>query len=140
MKLSIKDFCSKCDQIRSSFLPIWSPLLKKSLVENFIFCAVHQIRKRLTKGLKSQSSVTLISFLFFVRPALPFCGSPFLGAAVMVCVVYWTNSKSLRRKVDYNPIWRLFIWWLQYAVFNFRTEHLKVFRDGAFFPLYRHIL
>ena len=39
MKFSIKDFFSKCDQIRS-FLRIWSHLLKKSLMENFIFCAV----------------------------------------------------------------------------------------------------
>ena len=39
MKFSIKDFSSKCDQIRS-FLRIWSHLLKKSLMANFIFCAV----------------------------------------------------------------------------------------------------
>ena len=39
MKFSIKDFFSKCDQIRS-FLWIWSNWLKKSLMENFIFCAV----------------------------------------------------------------------------------------------------
>ena len=39
MKFSIKYFFSKCDQIRS-FLQIWSHLLKKSLMENFIFCAV----------------------------------------------------------------------------------------------------
>ena len=39
MKFIIKDFFSKCDQIHS-FLPIWSHLLKKSLIENFIFCAV----------------------------------------------------------------------------------------------------
>ena len=39
MKFSIKTFFSKCDQIRI-FLPIWSHLLKKSLMENFIFCAV----------------------------------------------------------------------------------------------------
>ena len=39
MKFSIKDFFSKCDQI-CSFLGIWSHLLKKSLMENFIFCAV----------------------------------------------------------------------------------------------------
>ena len=36
MKSSIKDFFSKCDQIRR----IWSHLLKKSLMENFNFCAV----------------------------------------------------------------------------------------------------
>ena len=39
MKFSIKDYFSKCDQIRS-FLRIWSHLLKKSLMENFGFCAV----------------------------------------------------------------------------------------------------
>ena len=39
MKFSIKGFFNKCDQIRS-FLRIWSHLLKKSLMENFIFCAV----------------------------------------------------------------------------------------------------
>ena len=36
MKLSIKDFLSKFDQIRS-FLQIWSHLLEKSLMENFFF-------------------------------------------------------------------------------------------------------
>ena len=35
MKFSIKNFLSKCDQIRS-FLWIWSHLLTKSLMENFI--------------------------------------------------------------------------------------------------------
>ena len=39
IKFSIKDFFTKCDQIRS-FLRIWSHLLKKFLMENFIFCAV----------------------------------------------------------------------------------------------------
>ena len=39
MKFSIKDYSSKCDQIRS-FLRIWSHLLEKSLMENFIFSAV----------------------------------------------------------------------------------------------------
>ena len=39
MKFSIKDFFNKCDQIRRK-LRIWSRLLKKSLMENFIFCAV----------------------------------------------------------------------------------------------------
>ena len=39
MKFSIKDFFSKCDQIRRS-LRIWSHLFKKSLMVNFVFCAV----------------------------------------------------------------------------------------------------
>ena len=39
MKFPIKDFFSKCDQIRRK-LWIWWHLLKKSLMEKFIFCAV----------------------------------------------------------------------------------------------------
>ena len=40
MKFSIKDFCSKCNQIRRK-LRIWLHLLKKPLLENLIFCAVN---------------------------------------------------------------------------------------------------
>ena len=40
MKFSMKDFLRKCDQIRRT-LRIWSYLLKKSLMEKFIFCAVY---------------------------------------------------------------------------------------------------
>ena len=39
MKFSIKNFFSKYDQLRRK-LRIWSQLLKKSLMENDIFCAV----------------------------------------------------------------------------------------------------
>ena len=41
-KFSIKDFSSKCDQICKK-LRIWSHLLEKSLMKNFIFCAVINI-------------------------------------------------------------------------------------------------
>ena len=43
MKFSIKYFFEKFDQIRS-FLWIWSRLLKKSIMENFIFCAVVDVK------------------------------------------------------------------------------------------------
>ena len=39
MKFCIKDFFSMCEQILN-FQRIWSHLLKKSLMENFIFCVV----------------------------------------------------------------------------------------------------
>ena len=39
-KFSMKDFFSKCDQTRRK-LRIWSRLLKKSLMENVISCAVN---------------------------------------------------------------------------------------------------
>ena len=45
MKFSMKDFFSKCEQIRRK-LRIRSHLLKKSLMKNFIFCAVSVIKNR----------------------------------------------------------------------------------------------
>ena len=42
MKFSMKGFFSKCGQIRS-FLRVWPHLLKKSLLKNFIFCAVFSL-------------------------------------------------------------------------------------------------
>ena len=55
MKFSIKDFFGKCDQIRY-FLRIWSDLLNKSLMENFIFCAavlVKEVSNRLVSLCRS---------------------------------------------------------------------------------------
>ena len=46
MKFSIKDFFSKCDQIRSK-LRIWSHLPKKCLMENFTFCLMENFTIRL---------------------------------------------------------------------------------------------
>ena len=40
IKFSIKDFFSKCNQMRRK-LQIWSHLLKKSLMENLFFCVVY---------------------------------------------------------------------------------------------------
>ena len=54
MKFSIKDFCSKYDQIRS-LLRIWSHVLKKSLMENFTFSAVYIPR---VKNLKQKNDFT----------------------------------------------------------------------------------
>ena len=44
MKFSVKDFFRKCDQIRRK-LQVWSYLLKKSLMENFIFCVQWDLNK-----------------------------------------------------------------------------------------------
>ena len=54
-RFSIKGFFGKCDQIRRN-LRIWSNLLKKSLMENFIFCAV---TASFTEHLKLQKKLTL---------------------------------------------------------------------------------
>ena len=42
MKFIVKNFFNKCDQIRRK-LRVWSYLLKKSLMENFIFCAARNV-------------------------------------------------------------------------------------------------
>ena len=60
MKFSIKDFFSKCDQIRRK-LRIWSHLLKKSLMENFTLCAV-------LYGFIAYSLTHFISLVFFCIP------------------------------------------------------------------------
>ena len=51
MKFSIKDFSSKCDQIRMK-LRNRSHLLQKSLMKSFTFCAVfHPKQERLGNGI-----------------------------------------------------------------------------------------
>ena len=68
MKFFIKDFFSRCDQIRS-FLRIWSHLLKKSLMENFIFCAVfvQTLLKIAMKVFRNfQSKLWFMRYIFYV--------------------------------------------------------------------------
>ena len=56
MKNPIKDLFSKCDQ---SFLWTWSHLLKKSLMENFIFSAMEKIKEGFFEMFQQ--------FLFFLK-------------------------------------------------------------------------
>ena len=59
MKFSIKDFFSKCDQIHRT-LQIWSHLLKKSLMESFIFFAVPIVaQERLQKFCDSKKTLKI---------------------------------------------------------------------------------
>ena len=75
MKFLIKDFFSKCDHIRS-FLRIWSYLLKKSLMENFIFLysgcynwKIHDIRNWLPFETCHLTSLVLgMIILFYTYP------------------------------------------------------------------------
>ena len=83
MKFSIKDFFSKCDQIRRK-LRIWLHLLKKSLLENFFFCAVFPdisqfpkiqslkmfgnlyLRQEVYKAYSTRNQVLIHSFIFIL--------------------------------------------------------------------------
>ena len=58
MKFSFKGFFRKCDQIQS-FPRIWSHLLKKSLMEIFLFCACNGFIKK--KKISSFSSFMTLS-------------------------------------------------------------------------------
>ena len=56
MKFSINDFFSKCDQI-SKKLRIWSHLLKKFLMENFIFCAVTPVQMCIPPEIQNKNRI-----------------------------------------------------------------------------------
>ena len=62
MKFSIKNFFSKCEQIRRN-LRIWSHLWKKSLMENFIFCAVSGSQVLLKINFETVSIICYLNFL-----------------------------------------------------------------------------
>ena len=51
IKFFMKDFFSKCNQIRS-FLRNWSHLQQKSLMQNFIFCATYLMKLGTEKPLR----------------------------------------------------------------------------------------
>ena len=68
MKFSIKDFFSKCDQIQS-FLRMWLHLLKESLMENFIFCAVTYFQiASIYIYMTTQNRSLFLGFGFTVKP------------------------------------------------------------------------
>ena len=60
---SIRDFFSKCDQIRS-FLQIWSYLLKKPLMVNFI-CVQWKFEGHCVYLRKAIAAPTFLRYLFF---------------------------------------------------------------------------
>ena len=55
MKFSIKDFFSKCDQILRK-LRIWTHLLKKFLMEKFVFCAMIFVQSVLINKMSFRNS------------------------------------------------------------------------------------
>ena len=72
MKFSIKDFLSKCNQI-CGFLRIKSHLLKKSLMENFIFCVVLPWDGFLRNNKTFYLSINVFSYEIFLAITIFFC-------------------------------------------------------------------
>ena len=77
MKFSTKDFLSECDQIRKirSFLLLLSHLLKKSLMENFIFCSMGIFFY--SSWIHEKTLTTLTGWVFCLVSKAPSNGSKF---------------------------------------------------------------
>ena len=110
MKFSIKDFFSKCEEI--CFLRILSDLLKKTLMENFIFCAVWLLSNQfriinnyffplfsypLTRGTCAYQGVTNARFFsgkfevlyFLVTSVLRFARLPYYRRSTFLLLQWW---------------------------------------------------
>ena len=101
MKFSINDFFSKCDKARS-FLWIWSHLLKKSLMDNFIFCTVDTAYEPLSSAdlviylavlfWDGISSLCIARFCvwFVVSTVLRMVGVIFNGSMLLMVYLYFS--------------------------------------------------
>ena len=97
MKFAIKDFFSKYDQIRRE-LRIWSYLMQKSLMENFIFCAVRTLYLKI--GLlfnPFQSNVTSLYPLKMYHR----CSKVFRGVQKCDNGLKWVNQIPLQSKQEF---------------------------------------
>ena len=112
MKFFIKDFFSKCDQIRRN-LWIWSHLLKKSLIKNFIFaCAVipYSGKKKAIKIDQNKNNCLAMEKLGIKIP---------FGFTIFHICIWWSNIS------DFNAIERL-VCRSTFAFFLFQNLDLVV--------------
>ena len=86
MKFSIKGFVSKCYQIRS-FLRIWSYLLEKLLMENFIFCAMLFIHNEVITQVHNSYKFVVITHLTVADP------KALLHVKCSTLGLYWKSIK-----------------------------------------------
>ena len=102
-KFSIKDFFSKCDRIRS-FLRIWSHLLKKFLMESFIFCAVKYWRsavigwQEILFVVNSWQDAGAYGFNQEIFTAIPLQGHQFYGCGQLY--KFWNRNRNHRNRND----------------------------------------
>ena len=137
MKFSIWDFFSECDQIHT-LLRIWPHLVKKSLMENFIFC-----EKRLIWQVEI---VQLIKYNWtqsgFTRPKWSCCffvwqKRDFLGISCKMIFednITWTLPSLNFSFVDKRlKIPNLFVWTREhYCMLNYGSLKLRAFKDKLF--------
>ena len=116
MKFSIKDFFSKCDQI-CSFRRIWLHLLNKSVMENFIFCALMnkmQLEFYLFQISDSRQNVETSGTLLHILPDKSHKSQG--GEILMTPAGKHVNLIDLKSKVpaDWFAIWILICIWYRY--------------------------
>ena len=134
MKFSIKDFFNKCDQIRRK--------LKKSLMENFIFCAaIHLYYVRLTiwiccRQLMPQNlRAAFKKCIFHIDP---FCTHiPLLNNILQYSIAvnakkHWNKGRTRTGLVKRQVVdMKLFVeWTLQKEVFHKKCKLLKLFQNS----------
>ena len=139
MRFSIKDFLWKWDQI-CRFLRILSHFLKKSLMENFIFCAVSwNVREDVLQRVNSFLTDVLI---FRATLKSRFCvkelGGNITNVPYNCSVEYFLDNVSLpidlllREKCPYMELFlvRIFLYsdWIQSKYMKIRTTNDSVFR------------
>ena len=116
MKFSIKAFFSKCDQIRRK-RRIWSHLLKKSLMKNFVVCAV---------------LVMNYFYLFLCIKCYKFLNFYAINLHQVIYTTKHYESQSFLKSQPYLPkaCLRKFFWlWFDITLFSKRTSSNKhVFR------------
>ena len=84
MKFSIKDFFSKCDQVLRN-LRIWSHLLKKSLMENLIFCTVSSTKLNQLIHLQPSVSSLWTSAFISAKISTTMLSSSAISYSVFTC-------------------------------------------------------
>ena len=97
LKFSIMNFFSKCDQIHR-ILWVWLYLLKKSSMENFIFCAVIQ---RSTENLFTHLGWTVFAridngWVLKLHNTCLTCfwiGICFFIVTIVICIICWFKLK-----------------------------------------------
>ena len=124
MKFSIKDLFTKLDQIRRK-QRIWSDLLKKSLMENFIFCAVKSVSNIIVWRLH------LETITYFVWPE-----RLTILNMVLVCSIFLINQVL---NFVTNPRWifviteNCFVWnKVRKDIFNCFSKYIDLFVDNFF--------
>ena len=103
MKFSIKDFFSKCDQTHS-FLRIWSHLLKKSFMENIIFCAVLSVTLKVVISANSGTFQNIIKCQFQCFYNFQVSSTWFIFMQNFNCLKHFSILSSERR-VIHPPPW-----------------------------------